>query len=317
MSIQIDSKCDIQGLHLNGFGAIYFTLERQFEEGVVVAQFKFEKAAVSQNKLGTFESQTSKANFRLGASPRLVGGSTFDQKSALDHRQVVLLAEAALNSMDETREILMGWHRQGHALADIYLGGIGLAAQLLGERWLSDEVDFVHCTIAHSRLHQILHEFSAEFLSEGCAKPNGLNLLLMTEPNSQHGLGVFMLSEFFRHGGWNVTLCAPQDMAEFKRIFQSDWFDAAALSMSTDRHLDAVAQALSDILPLVVNPNLKVFVGGPMAQIEPLRLSWPGTHLLNGNAAQAVAMVTQSVKKTVRRPNVTPELSKYSLIPNA
>jgi hypothetical protein len=230
---------------------------------------------------------------------------------------VVLLAEAALNSMDETREILMGWHRQGHALADIYLGGIGLAAQLLGERWLSDEVDFVHCTIAHSRLHQILHEFSAEFLSEGCAKPNGLNLLLMTEPNSQHGLGVFMLSEFFRHGGWNVTLCAPQDMAEFKRIFQSDWFDAVTLSMSTDRHLDAVAQALSDILPLVVNPNLKVFVGGPMAQIEPLRLSWPGTHLLNGNAAQAVAMVTQSVKKTVRQPNVTPGLSKYSLIPNA
>jgi hypothetical protein len=162
-----------------------------------------------------------------------------------------------------------------------------------------------------------LHEFSAEFLSEGCAKPNGLNLLLMTEPSSQHGLGVFMLSEFFRHGGWNVTLCAPQDMAEFKRIFQSDWFDAAALSMSTDRHLDAAAQALSDILPLELNPNLKVYVGGPMAQIEPMRLSWPGTHLLNGNAAQAVAMVTQSVKKTVRQPNVAPRLSKYSLVPNA
>ena len=117
MSIQIDSKCDIQGLRLNGFGAIYFTLERQIEqEVVVVAQFKFEKAAVSQNKRWTFESQVSKANFRLGASPRLVGGSTFDQKSAIDHRQVVLLAEAALNSMNETREILMGWHRQGQQL---------------------------------------------------------------------------------------------------------------------------------------------------------------------------------------------------------
>lgn len=282
-----------------------------------MAQFKFEKAAVSQNNRWTFESQVSKANFRLGASPRLVGGSTFDQKSALDHRQVVLLAEAALNSMDATRDILMGWHRQGHALADIYLSGIGLAAQLLGERWLSDEVDFVHCTIAHSRLHQTLHEFSAEFLSEGCAQPNGLNLLLMTEPCSQHGLGVFMLSEFFRHAGWNVTLCSPQDMAEFKRVFQSDWFDAVTLSMSTDRHLDAVAQALSDILPLVVNPNLKVYVGGPMAQIAPLSLSFSGTHLLNGNAAQAVAIVTQSIKKTGCQSDVTSDLSKYSLIPNA
>jgi hypothetical protein len=106
-------------------------------------------------------------------------------------------------------------------------------------------------------------------------------------------------------------------MAEFKRVFQSDWFDAVTLSMSTDRHLDAVAQALSDILPLVGNPNLKVYVGGPMAQIAPLKLSWPGTHLLNGNATQSVAIVTQSVKKTGRQPNVISGLSKYSLIPNA
>ena len=282
-----------------------------------MAQFKFEKAAVSQDKRWTFESQVSTANFRLGASPRLVGGSTFEQKSALDHRQVVLLAEAALKSMDETRDILMGWHRQGHALADIYLSGIGRAAQLLGERWLSDEVDFVHCTIAHSRLHQTLHEFSAEFLSEGCAEPNGLNLLLMTEPGSHHGLGIFMLSEFFRHSGWNVTLCSPQDMAEFKRVFQSDWFDAVTLSMSTDRHLDAVALALSDILPLLMNPNLKVYVGGPMAQIAPAKLSWPGTLLLNGHADQAVAIVTQSIKKIDCQSNVTSGVSKYSLIPHA
>jgi hypothetical protein len=125
------------------------------------------------------------------------------------------------------------------------------------------------------------------------------------------------LSEFFRHAGWNVTLSAPQDMAEFKRIFQSGWFDAVTLSISTDRHLDAVAQALSDILPLVVNPNLKVFVGGPMAQIAPLSLSFSGTHLLDGNAAQAVAIVTQSIKKTGRQSDVTSDLSKYSLIPNA
>lgn len=288
------------------------TLERQFAgEVVVVAQFKFEKAAVSQNKRWTFESQASKVNFRLGASPRLVAGTTFDQKLALDHRQVVLLADASLKGMDETREILMGWHRQGRPLADIYLNGIGPAAQLLGERWTSDEMDFVHGTIAFSRLHQILHEFSAEFLSEGCAEPNGLNLLLMSEPGSHHGLGIFMLSEFFRHAGWSVTLCAPQDMAEFKRVFQSDWFDAVTLSISSDRHLDAVGQTLSDILPLVVNPNLKVYVGGPMAPIAPQRLRWPGTHLLNEKADQAVVTVTQSIKRTDRQSELTEKMFGY------
>ena len=106
-------------------------------------------------------------------------------------------------------------------------------------------------------------------------------------------------------------------MAEFKRVFQSDWFDAVTLSMSTDRHLDAVALALSDILPLLMNPNLKVYVGGPMAQIAPAKLSWPGTLLLNGHADQAVAIVTQSIKKIDCQSNVTSGVSKYSLIPHA
>ncbi len=276
-----------------------------------MAQFKFEKSAISQKKPWTFEVLASKVRFGLAASPHLVAGTAFFKKASLDHRQVALLSEASLKSMEETRDMLLGWHRMGHTLADIYLNGIGPAANLLGERWLSDEMSFVNGTIAFSRLHQILHEFSAEFLAEGRSEPNGLNLLLMTEPASKHGLGVFMLSEFFRQAGWNVSLAAPQDLEEFKRIFHSDWFDAVTLSISTDRQLGPVAQALLELVPMAVNPHLKIFVGGPMAQMAPEKLAWPGIQILNEKADRAVSIVTQAMKKTERQSTVTSGVYRF------
>jgi methanogenic corrinoid protein MtbC1 len=196
--------------------------------------------------------------------------------------------------MDETRKILMQWRRQGQSLADIYLYGIAESAKLLGELWSSDKLDFANCTIAHAHLHRAMHEFSPQFMSEGCAESNGKSLLIMNEPGSQHGLGVFMLSEFFRHAGWRVMLVAPQDIADFRRAFLSDWFDAVVLSMSTDRHIDSVSKAVSELRKATVNPNLKIYVGGPMAHTASDMLNWPGTSLLFTDAAQTVELVTQA-----------------------
>ena len=271
-----------------------------------MAQYKYEKSSASHTEHSAQPGFKPKLNFGMGVSPRLVGGTSFDDKTALDHTQIARLADASLHSIEKTRQILRAWHRQGHLLADIYIGGIAPAARLIGERWTEDEFDFVHCTIAHSRLHQILYEFSTEFLSEAYAEPNGLSLLLMSEPGSQHGLGVFMVSEFFRRAGWTVTLAAPQDIAEFKRSFHSDWFDAVALSISTERHLDAVSKAVAELQVSAVNPNLQIFVGGPQACLAPDKLNWPGTHLLNVNARQAVEAVTQMLDKASRQLGMTP-----------
>jgi methanogenic corrinoid protein MtbC1 len=279
------------------------------ERVIVVAQYKFEKSSASHTEHIAQQGFMPKLNFGLGVSPRLVGGKSFDDKPALDQIQIARLADASLHSIEKTRQILRAWHRQGHLLADIYIGGIAPAARLIGERWLADQFDFVHCTIAHSRLHQILYEFSAEFLSEAYAEPNGLSLLLMSEPGSQHGLGVFMVSEFFRQAGWTVTLAAPQDIAEFRRQFHSDWFDAVALSISTERHLDAVSKAVAELQVSAFNPNLQIFVGGPQACLAPDKLNWPGTHLLNVNAQQAVAAVTQRMDADSRQFGVTPVAS--------
>ena len=259
-----------------------------------MAQFKFEPSKTSGIPVWETEAKDFKSIYSLGSSPRLVGGTTFSELIALDQSQVALLTQAAIKSMEETRKILMKWRSQGHSLKDTYLFGITGSARLIGELWSRDALDFVNVTIALSRLHRVMHEFSQEFLSEGNSESNGLSLLLMTEPGSQHGLGVFMLSEFFRQAGWRVTLASPQDIVDFKRIFLSDWFDAVVLSISTDRQIDAVAQSLPELSKTTANPNLKIYVGGPMAQLSPEAINWDGTLLLQTDAAQTVEIVTQN-----------------------
>lgn len=266
---------------------------------------KFEKSDGSQIRRGALAGLKPNINFGLGLRPRLVGGTSFDDKAAIDPTQIEQLADASLHSIEKTRQILLAWHRQGHLLADIYIDGIAPAARWIGERWSSDELDFVHCTIAFSRLHQILYEFSTEFLSESQSEPNGLSLLLMSEPGSQHGMGIFMLSEFFRQAGWSVTLAAPQDLEDFKRIFHSDWFDAVTLSISTERHIDLLSQAVAELKATAVNPDVKIFVGGPQACVAPDKLSWPGTHLIHANARQAVVLVMQSMDSDSCQSGVT------------
>ena len=259
-----------------------------------MAQFKFKPSKTSGIPAWGTEAKDFKSIYSLGSSPRLVGGTTFSELVALDQSQVALLTQAAIKSMEETRKILMKWRSQGHSLKDTYLFGITGSARLIGELWSRDALDFVNVTIALSRLHRVMHEFSQEFLSEGNSESNGLSLLLMTEPGSQHGLGVFMLSEFFRQAGWRVTLASPQDIVDFKRIFLSDWFDAVVLSISTDRQIDAVAQSLPELSKTTANPNLKIYVGGPMAQVSPEAINWDGTLLLQTDAAQTVEIVTQN-----------------------
>ena len=257
-------------------------------------QFEFDQSNTSVDRHWTSGSQHSELNLEFGSSPRLVGGTRFVKQAVLDQNQVQLLSLAAIRSMDETRKILMKWRRQGHRLSDIYIHGITESARHIGEMWASDELDFVNGNIGYARLHRALHEFSTEFLAEGGCDSNGFSLLAMTEPGSQHGMGVFMLSEFFRQAGWRVMLVAPQDMAEFKRIFLSDWFDAVVLSMSTDRHTESVFQAVSELRGAMVNPQLKIYVGGPMAKLSPRALNWDGTLLLDKDAAQTVDIVTQA-----------------------
>ncbi|MDP4772657.1 MAG: cobalamin B12-binding domain-containing protein [Limnohabitans sp.] len=240
---------------------------------------------------------------RQGApvGPRLVGGTSFTGKSALDLAQIQILAQACLQGLDAARQVVFGWQRQGKSLEDIYLQGITPCARLLGDWWCSDRLDFAMSTIASAHLQQLLHDFSSEFLQETPTQRLPWSLLLLTEPGAQHSLGLFMLSEFFKRAGWLVTVGVPQDVTEFKRLFQSDWFDAVGISVSSDRHLDTLAALLPKLRESSDNLGLQVFVGGPMAFIAPERLQGLAAEVLAEDAPATVSRITQAMAGAAAR----------------
>ena len=225
--------------------------------------------------------------------PRLVGGTTFSGKSALDEAQVEVLAQACLQGLEAATRVVVGWQRQGQSLADIYLLGIAPCARLVGQWWSADRLDFAMTTIVSAHLQQLLHDFSADFLQESAQPLNGWSVLLLTEPGAQHSMGLFMLSEFFKRDGWTVTMAVPQDMVEFKRLFQADWFDAVGVSISTDRHLQTLTSVLRQLKESSLNQGVQIFVGGPMALLEPARLK--------GMPAEVVAMEAPATVKWMRQ----------------
>lgn len=240
---------------------------------------------------------------RQGApvGPRLVGGTSFTGKSALDLAQIQILAHACLQGLDAARQVVFGWQRQGQSLEDIYLQGITPCARLLGEWWCADRLDFAMTTIASAHLQQLLHDFSAEFLQEAPQQRQPWSLLLLTEPGAQHSMGLFMLSEFFKRAGWSVTVAVPQDVGEFKRLFQSDWFDAVGISVSTDRHLDTLATLMPTLREGADNLKLHVFVGGPMAFVAPERLQGLSAEVMAEDAPTTVMCMTQAMASSVSK----------------
>jgi methanogenic corrinoid protein MtbC1 len=270
-----------------------------------MAQFNFEnsKSPPSGHALAPHLPEALRQGSPVG--PRLVGGTTFAGKSALDLAQIQVLAQACLQGLDAARQVVFGWQRQGLSLEDIYMQGITPCARLLGDWWCSDRLDFALTTIASAHLQHLLHDFSSEFLQETPSKApqtaTGCSLLLMTEPGAQHSLGLFMLSEFFKRAGWTVTVGVPQDVTEFKRLFQSDWFDAVGISVSTDRHLQTLASLLPQLREGADNLDLRVFVGGPMAHVAPERLNLLAADVLAEDAPATVARMTQVMSKTLHK----------------
>ena len=114
-------------------------------------------------------------------------------------------------------------------------------------------------------------------------------------------MGLFMLSEFFKRAGWLVTVGVPQDVAEFKRLFQSDWFDAVGVSVSTDRHLNTLAALLPKLKEGSDNLALRMFVGGPMAMLAPERLRALGAEVLAQEAPETVKILTQRMPSGAAR----------------
>ena len=224
------------------------------------------------------------------------------QPPTLGHDDVVAFAalvlaqqaSAAITQIESLRA-------QGVALEVLYLDLLAPAARHLGELWEADLCDFTQVTLGLWRLQQVMHELSPAFQNEATYTVQRRRVLLAPAPGSQHTLGLFMVAEFFRRAGWEVSAEPASSAADLVAAVGADWFDVIGLSMGSELHVESVAAAIVALRSASRNPAVGVMVGGAVFVAEPGLVAVVGADATAADAPQAVAQAESLVAERGKR----------------
>jgi len=72
-----------------------------------------------------------------------------------------------------------------------------------------------------------------------------------------------MVSEFFRKGGWQVTLEITNTERELMHAVANEWFDLIGLSAGLQDQVKVLPSLITRLKKLSRNPNVGVLLGGP------------------------------------------------------
>ena len=192
-----------------------------------------------------------------------------DAFPALGTSQWSELAHAAIDSQDATLTLLRAWRDQGHSWPDIYLHGISPTAQLMGDWWGADRMDFASMSMGVVRLQTAMYALSPEFMAGSRPAQGASRRLLLVNAASQHSLGSLMVAEFFRLAGWRVQAAQAPSAPELSLALQSDWFDVLGVGISMEQQVPEVQRVLSGARERSANPGIKIMLGGPLIQQRP------------------------------------------------
>jgi hypothetical protein len=139
-------------------------------------------------------------------------------------------------------------------------------AQLqLGKLWDRDVCDDFHLTIGLARLQMEIWRVNSALRPEHFRKSTN-SVLLSTELNEPHRLGLTMSSEVFERGGWDVMCQSPGNEQDLNNLVRSQWFDVLALSqsgaLSRDSRLHSIRGTIDGARAASMNPALIVIVDG-------------------------------------------------------
>jgi methanogenic corrinoid protein MtbC1 len=133
----------------------------------------------------------------------------------------------------------------------------GPAARYLGEMWCSDDASFLDVTLGMSRLQRLMRQFR---LAE--TGPEQGTALLLPVPGEQHVFGVRMVEELLLRDGWRVRSLQAAREHQAGQIVADEAYDFVGFSMSGDRLLPALRQAIREVRAQSRNPAVRIMVGG-------------------------------------------------------
>lgn len=221
-----------------------------------------------------------------GQAPRAGGGHGAALLTA-DHlaRFTELLLD---DDLDAPCQFIEDLQEDGVALDRIYLDLFSPAARRLGEMWSADLCDFTAVTLGLWRLQRLLYDCAPSFQVDAGLPSEGRRILLVPMPGDQHTFGLFMVAEFFRRAGWDVTDGPMVSTADITRAVSRNWFEVLGLSLACDRGLDAMAALIREVRRSSRNQGIGIIVGGSVFIEHPDAVLRVDADLAATDARQAV-----------------------------
>lgn len=198
------------------------------------------------------------------------------------------LVDLVLKDAGQAEELIQNYCVTGIPLEEIYLRLITPAARRLGEMWDEDICSFVDVTIGLWRIKQIMHDLSPVF--QEYARPSAYSPKAMLIPmtGSQHTLGLFMVSEFFRKAGWKVWGELTAKESEIVNQVQNEWFDLIGISVSIQEQFAELNSLINTLKKASKNPQVGIMVGGPIFNAQPELITQVKADIIGLNAQEAL-----------------------------
>lgn len=212
-----------------------------------------------------------------------------------EHPTVAQIAELArlVLSPDgrEAAAYVASLRDQGLSVDMLFAELLEPAAQLLGELWERDEVDFVDVTLGVGRLQALLAVFNCTH--ELAASNERRSVLMLTVPGEQHSFGITMVERFLEAGGWRVTAERELSTAQLAALVAHQRFAVAGIALSDQCNLDKVASMITTIRERTCHKGIGVMVGGPAFATDPQLSAAVGA---DGTASSATTAVVLAQK---------------------
>ncbi len=166
-----------------------------------------------------------------------------------------------------------GMLAEGTAAESLYLDLLAPTARRLGIMWAEDECDIADVTVGLIRLQHVMRELMPNFLGRAGSHPGAScdlpvhpaapRALLIQMPGEQHGMGLAMVSAFFRRAGWNVATEPVTDSAGLLSLVRRQAFGVVGISVSCSDRIERLAADIEAIRHVSCNPAVGIMVGGP------------------------------------------------------
>jgi methanogenic corrinoid protein MtbC1 len=153
--------------------------------------------------------------------------------------------------------------------------------------------DEFHLTVGLTRLQLELQRVNAAMPAEHSCKP-AHSMLLSSQPDETHRVGLLMSSEVFNRRGWDVMCEFPNDDEMLNDVVHARWFDVLKLSQSgslrRDSRLPAMRATIDAVRAASLNPALIVMVDGRTFLERPKAYQAIHANAMSGSVLEAVPL---------------------------